>query len=268
MENLNFSAQKRVVIKVGTSTLTYKTGNINVRRVKKMVEVLSDLKNAGHDIVLVTSGAVGVGVGCIGLQNRPSDMPTKQACAAVGQSQLMSFYSSEFSRFNHTVAQILATRDVFSNDIRRKNIYNTMHTLLSMGIIPIVNANDSVSIEQLDFDENDTLSALTAEVCGADLLVILTDVDGLYDKNPSLPDARLIPLVDRVTDSMIAAAGEKGSELASGGMITKIEAAMLAGEAGIPTVIIKGDDPAVLYDLFDNKAVCTLFNLNGGRKPL
>ena len=234
MKNHDFAAKKRVVIKVGTSTLTYKTGNINVRRVKKMVEVLSDLKNAGHDIVLVTSGAVGIGVGCIGLQKKPTDMPVKQACAAVGQSQLMSFYGEEFSKFNHTVAQILATRDVFSNDIRRSNIYNTMHTLLSMGIIPIVNANDSVSIEQLDFDENDTLSALTAEVCEADLLVILTDVDGLYDKNPSLPDARLIPLVNKVTDQMIAAAGEKGSELASGGMLTKIEAAVLAGEKGIP----------------------------------
>ncbi len=262
MENFDYSHKKRVVIKVGTSTLTYKTGNINVRRVKKMIEVLSDLKNAGHDVILVSSGAVGVGVGCIGLQQRPSDMPTKQACAAVGQSQLMSFYSSEFSRFNHTVAQILATRDVFSNKIRRENIYNTMHTLLSMGIIPIVNANDSVSIEQLDFDENDTLSALTAEVCGADLLVILTDVDGLYDKNPSEPDAKLIPVVHKLTDEMIAAAGEKGSELASGGMITKLEAAVIAGEGGIPTVIIRGDDPEILYKLFDNEATCTLFDLN------
>lgn len=261
MENFDYSARKRVVIKVGTSTLTYKTGNINVRRVKKMVEVLSDLKNAGHDIILVSSGAVGVGVGIIGLQKKPTDMPTKQACAAVGQSRLMSFYRSEFSRFNHNVAQILATRDVFSNKIRRENIFNTMHTLLSMGIIPIVNANDSVSIEQLDFDENDTLSALTAEVCGADLLVILTDVEGLYDKNPAEPDAKLIPVVHKLTDSMIAAAGEKGSELASGGMLTKLEAAEIAAEGNIPTVIIKGDNPEILYDLFDNKAVCTLFDL-------
>lgn len=261
MEGFDFSARKRVVIKVGTSTLTYKTGNINMRRVKKMVEVLSDLKNEGHDIILVSSGAVGVGVGCIGLQSRPTDMPTKQACAAVGQSKLMGFYQDEFARFNHTVAQILATRDVFSNKIRRENIFNTMHTLLSMGIIPIINANDSVSIEQLDFDENDTLSALIAEVASADLLVILTDVDGLYDKNPSEPDAKLIPVVHKVTDEMIAAAGEKGSELASGGMLTKIEAAVIAGENGIPTAIIKGDNPEYLYELFDNKAVCTLFDL-------
>lgn len=262
MDKFDYSARKRVVIKVGTSTLTYKTGNINVRRVKKMVEVLSDLKNAGHDIILVSSGAVGVGVGSIGLQKKPVDMPTKQACAAVGQSQLMSFYRSEFSRFNHNVAQILATRDVFSNKIRRENIFNTMHTLLSMGIIPIVNANDSVSIEQLDFDENDTLSALTAEVCGADLLVILTDVEGLYDKNPAEPSAKLIPVVHKLTDAMIAAAGEKGSELASGGMLTKLEAAKIAAEGDIPTVIIKGDNPEILYDLFDNKAVCTLFELD------
>lgn len=261
MDSFDFSARKRVVIKVGTSTLTYKTGNINMRRVKKMVEVLSDLKNEGHDIILVSSGAVGVGVGCIGLQSRPTDMPTKQACAAVGQSKLMGFYQDEFGRFNHTVAQILATRDVFSNKIRRENIFNTMHTLLSMGIIPIINANDSVSIEQLDFDENDTLSALIAEVASADLLVILTDVDGLYDKNPSEPDAKLIPVVHKVTDEMIAAAGEKGSELASGGMLTKIEAAVIAGENGIPTAIIRGDNPEYLYELFDNKAICTLFDL-------
>lgn len=261
MDSFDFSARKRVVIKVGTSTLTYKTGNINMRRVKKMVEVLSDLKNEGHDIILVSSGAVGVGVGCIGLQSRPTDMPTKQACAAVGQSKLMGFYQDEFGRFNHTVAQILATRDVFSNKIRRENIFNTMHTLLSMGIIPIINANDSVSIEQLDFDENDTLSALIAEVASADLLVILTDVDGLYDKNPSESDAKLIPVVHKVTDEMIAAAGEKGSELASGGMLTKIEAAVIAGENGIPTAIIRGDNPEYLYELFDNKAICTLFDL-------
>lgn len=266
MNSFDFSSRKRIVIKVGTSTLTHKTGNINVRRVKKMVEVLSDLKNAGHDIILVSSGAVAVGVGSIGLREKPSDMPTKQACAAVGQSRLMSFYQSEFSHFNHTVAQILATRDVFSNKIRRENIFNTMHTLLALGIIPIINANDSVSIEQLDFDENDTLSALIAEVCDADLLVILTDVEGLYDKNPSEPGAKLIRTVHKVTDEMIAAAGEKGSKLASGGMLTKIEAAVIAGEADIPTVIIKGDEPEYLYELFENKAVCTLFDLKTSPK--
>ena len=261
MDNFDFSARKRVVVKVGTSTLAYKTGNINLRRTKKLVQVLSDLKNSGHDVILVTSGAVGVGAGSIGLAKKPTEIPVKQACAAIGQSRLMSFYSSEFARYNHTVAQILATRDVFSNKTRRENIYNTMHTLLSMGVIPIINANDSVSVEQLDFDENDTLSALIAGVCEADLLVMLTDVEGLYDKNPSEPDAKLIPVVNKITDSMIAAAGEKGSELASGGMLTKIEAASIAGEQNIPSVIIQGEQPEILYDLFENTAVCTLFDL-------
>lgn len=259
--DFDFSLRKRIVVKVGTSTLAYKTGNMNIRRVENLIKVFSDLINAGHEIIFVTSGAVGIGVGCAGLEKKPSDMPTKQACAAIGQSQLMSFYSSEFSKHNHTVAQILATRDVFSNQIRLENIFNTLHRLLEMGVVPIINANDSVSIEQLDFDENDTLSAMSAVVCGADLLVILTDVDGLYDKDPKLPDAKHIPLVKKVTDEMIAAAGEKGSELASGGMLTKIEAAVIASESNIPTVIIKGENPEILYDLFENKAICTLFNL-------
>lgn len=258
---MDFSEIKRVVVKVGTSSLTYRSGCLNIRHVKRLVEVLSDLQNAGHEIILVTSGAIGVGVATIGLKSRPAEMPARQACAAVGQCQLMNLYSEHFLHYNHKVAQILATRDVFSNKIRRENIFNTMHTLISMGIIPIVNANDSVSIEQLDFDENDTLSALIAEVADADLLVMMTDVDGLYDKNPKLPDAKLITSVEKITDEMIAAAGEKGSELASGGMLTKLEAASIAGEAGIPAVIINGEYPEILYDLFENKARCTVFNI-------
>ena len=257
----DFSACGRIVVKVGTSTLAYKTGNLNIRRVNKLVQVLSDLKNAGHDVILVTSGAVGVGVGVAGLSARPKEMPAKQACAAIGQSQLMSIYGNEFAKYNHTVAQILATRDVFSNKIRRANLYNTMHKLLEMKALPIINANDSVSIEQLDFDENDTLSAMCAQICEADLLVILTDVDGLYDKDPSLPDAQLVPLVTRLTDEIIASTGGAGSSLGSGGMKTKLEAAMIAGESNIPTVIIKGENPEILYDLFENKATSTLFNL-------
>lgn len=250
---------KRIVIKVGTSTLAYKTGNINIRRVRKLIEVMSDLKNEGREIVFVTSGAIGIGVGKAGLTKRPTDMPTKQACAAIGQCELMNMYDREFSKYNHTVAQILVTRDVISNKERRQNAFNTFHTLLEMGCVPIINANDTVSIEQLDFDENDTLSAMTARLCEADLLIILTDVDGLYDKNPKYPDAKLIPVVEKITDEMIAAAGEKGSELASGGMLTKLEAATIAAEQHIPTVIIKGENPEILYDLFDGTAKCTLF---------
>ncbi|MGN0655651.1 MAG: glutamate 5-kinase [Ruminiclostridium sp.] len=253
---------KRIVIKVGTSTLCYKTGNLNIRRVGRLIEVMSDLKNQGRDIIFVTSGAVGIGVGRAGLPSRPKDMPTKQACAAIGQCELMNMYDREFSKYNHTVAQILVTRDVVSNEIRRQNAFNTLHRLLELGAVPVINANDTVSIEQLDFDENDTLSAVTAQLCEADLLVMLTDVDGLYDKNPALPDAKHIPVVHKLTDEMIAAAGEKGSELASGGMLTKLEAAQIAGESGIPAVIINGDRPENLYDLFEGNAKCTIFDLN------
>ncbi len=252
---------KRVVIKVGTSTLCYKTGNLNIRRVRKLIEVMSDLKNEGRDIIFVTSGAVGIGVGRAGLTARPKDIPTKQACAAIGQCELMNIYDREFSKFNHTVAQLLVTRDVISNKTRHENAFNTLHRLLEMNIVPIINANDTVSIEQLDFDENDTLSAVMAQLCEADLLVILTDVDGLYDRNPSDPDAKHIPLVTKLTDEMISSAKQKGSELASGGMITKLEAASIAGENGIPTVIINGDDPEKLYGIFDGTAKYTLFDL-------
>ena len=252
---------KRVVIKVGTSTLCYKTGNLNIRRVRKLIEVMSDLKNEGRDIIFVTSGAVGIGVGRAGLTARPKDIPTKQACAAIGQCELMNIYDREFSKFNHTVAQLLVTRDVISNKTRHENAFNTLHRLLEMNIVPIINANDTVSIEQLDFDENDTLSAVMAQLCEADLLVILTDVDGLYDRNPSDPEAKHIPLVTKLTDEMISSAKQKGSELASGGMITKLEAASIAGENGIPTVIINGDDPEKLYGIFDGTAKYTLFDL-------
>ncbi len=252
---------KRIVIKVGTSTLCYKTGNLNIRRVRRLIEVMSDLKNEGRDIIFVTSGAVGIGVGRAGLHERPKDMPTKQACAAIGQCELMNIYDREFSRYNHTVAQILVTRDVITNSIRHDNAVNTMKRLIEMGIVPVINANDTVSIEHLDFDENDTLSAMAAQISDADLLIMLTDVDGLYDKNPSLPDANHIPVVNCITDEMIAAASEKGSALASGGMVTKLEAAKIAGESGIPSVIINGENPEVLYDLFDGTAKCTVFDL-------
>lgn len=252
---------KRVVIKVGTSTLCYKTGNLNIRRVRKLIEVMSDLKNEGRDIIFVTSGAIGIGVGKAGLTSRPKDIPTKQACAAIGQCELMNIYDREFSKFNHTVAQLLVTRDVVSNKIRHENAFNTLHRLLEMNIVPIINANDTVSIEQLDFDENDTLSAVAAQLCEADLLIMLTDVDGLYDRNPSEPDAKHIPVVTKLTDEMISSARQKGSELASGGMITKLEAAMIAGENGIPAVIINGDDPENLYRLFEGNAKCTVFDL-------
>lgn len=257
---MDFSEKKRIVFKVGTSTLAHSTGNLNIRRVSKLIEVFSDLKNAGREVIFVTSGAQGIGAARAGLRTKPKEIRQKQACAAIGQCELMHIYDVEFSKHNHTVAQVLLTRDVISNKTRKENVTNTFKTLIEMGIVPVINANDTVSIEALDFDENDTLSAIVATLCDADLLVILTDVDGLYDKNPRLPGAKLISEVEHITDEMIASAKDKGSEFASGGMLTKLEAAMIAKEQGIPTVIIKGENPEILYDLFENKATCTVFN--------
>jgi len=255
----DLSQKKRIVVKVGSSTLAYPTGSLNLKRIETLIKVLSDLKNSGKDVVFVTSGAVAAGRGRSALNQPPRTMPEKQACAAIGQCELMSVYEREFSKYGHGVAQILITRDVISNRERKENVTNTLAKLLEWGVIPVINANDSVSIEELDFDENDTLSAMAAKLCSADLLVILTDVDGLYDKNPSLPDAKHLPLVRKITAEMIANAGEKGSDLAKGGMITKLEAAELAMEDDIDAVIIKGDNPENLYNLFENKAKCTIF---------
>ncbi len=254
-----FADKKRIVIKVGSSTLAYSTGHLNIRKCYELIEVMSDLKNSGREIVFVTSGAQGVGAARAGLPCKPKDMPGKQACAAIGQSELMTFYSENFGKFNHKVAQILLTRDVISNKERKFNVVNTFDKLFEMGIIPIINANDAVSIKQLDFDENDTLSAIVASLCEADLLIMLTDVDGLYDGDPKNPDSKLIREVDAITPEIIAVSQGAGSSLGTGGMLTKIEAAKIATEAGIDAVIINGDKPSHIYDLFEGDAVCTYF---------
>lgn len=256
-----FADKKRVVIKVGSSSLTYpETGNINIRRTRALVEVLADLKNSGKEIIFVTSGAGAVGAAKCGFRSKPSDVPAKQACAAVGQSELMRYYSETFGEYNHQVAQLLLTRDVVSNEVRRSNVINTFNKLFEMGIIPIINANDVVSIKQLDFDENDTLSAIVATLVNADLLVMLTDVDGLYDGDPQAPGSKLISEVDRIDSDIISLAQGAGSSVGTGGMLTKIEAAQIAMEAGIDTVIIGNRSPKLLYDLFESdNAVCTYF---------
>ncbi len=250
----------KIVIKVGTSTLCYKNGNLNLRRFSCFVRVLSDLKNSGHELVVVTSGAVGLGVGRLGLGARPKETALKQACAAVGQSELMRFYADEFGKFNHTVAQVLLTRDVVENAVRHENAINTFRTLLAQKVVPVVNANDTVSVEQLDFDENDTLSAVVATLCEAEMLMILTDVDGLYDKNPSEKDAKFIAKVGRVDEKIFAFCGKKGSELSSGGMVTKLQAVALAQKNGIKSVIINGENPEILYEYFAGQAKCTEFD--------
>lgn len=251
---------KRVVFKVGTSTLTYDGGGINIRRIEKLVKVLSDLKNQGKDIILVTSGAVGVGMGKMGIKSKPSATREKQALAAIGQCELMDYYAQLFSHYNHTVAQLLLTKDVVDNEVLKTNAVNTFETLLNFGAIPIVNENDSISAEQIEFGDNDTLSALVAKLTGAELLIILSDIDGLYDANPAEnPDAKLIPLVEEVNDEIKALAGDAGTSRGTGGMVTKLSAATIANKAGIDMYIMNGADPEIIYDLLDGKEVGTRF---------
>lgn len=264
---MNLKDSKRIVVKIGTSTLTHSTGRINIRRMENLVKVLSDLKNAGKEILLVTSGAIGVGVGKLNLDGRPSDMPSKQACAAIGQCELMYMYDGHFSQYEHIVAQVLLTRDVIANGSLKRNVVNTLNRLLEYDTIPIINENDTVSCEEIDiegtFGENDTLSAIVSVLVEADLLIILTDIDGLYDKDPRVNnDAKLLPLVTKIDDELFACAGSKGTELGTGGMQTKLHAAKIALDAGVETIIINGDRPENLYDLFDGKDIGTHFAID------
>jgi glutamate 5-kinase len=251
---------KRVVIKIGTSTLTYETGRINIRRFEKLCKTLSDIKNSGREIVLVSSGAVAVGVAKMGLPCRPQDIPSKQAAAAVGQCELMYLYDKLFLEQNHKVAQVLLTRDVLESENRAVNARNTFERLFSMGAIPIVNENDTVSIEELEFGDNDTLSAMVTALTEADGLILLSDIDGLYAQDPRKnPEAQLIPLVTKIDKRIESIAGGSGSNRGTGGMATKIQAAKIALVCGAPMAIINGADPDLLYDLFEGKPVGTLF---------
>lgn len=259
----DFSAARRIVVKVGTSTLTYETGRINIRRMDKLVEVLSDLANSGLEIVLVTSGAIGVGGGKLGLRSRPVETAARQAVAAVGQCELMYQYDRGFSRYNHNVAQVLLTRDVVENPLLRQNVINTFGELFKMGVIPVVNENDTVATDELEgenFGDNDTLSAIVATLVEADALVLLSDIDGLYTANPHEdPDAKLIPVVEVLDAAVEELATGSHSNRGTGGMVTKIHAAKTALEAGIDMAIINGADPALLYDLLEGRPVGTHF---------
>lgn len=255
-----FENARRIVVKVGTSTLTYETGLINIRRLEWLVRVLSDLRNAGREVVLVTSGAVGVGVGKLGLHEKPTDMPTKQAAAAVGQSELMYLYDRNFGRWGHPTGQVLLTKDIVGDIGRRQNVINTFERLLALGAIPIVNENDTVAVEEIEFGDNDTLSAIVAELVAADALVIMSDIDGLYDANPhTYPQARLIRRVERIDEQIHQIASGTTSNRGTGGMVTKIHAAQMANAAGIDMAIVSGLDPDNLYRLFDGEAVGTHF---------
>lgn len=255
---------KRVVIKVGTSTLTHSSGKVNIRRIESLCKVLSDLQNSGKEVILVSSGAIGVGMGKIGLTDRPDETSKKQALAAIGQCELMFMYDKFFSEFNNTVAQVLLTYDNVENEVMKNNIHNTFSELMAMRIIPIVNENDTVATDELEgshFGDNDTLSAIVAKLVEADLLIILTDIDGLYDSNPKTDKgARRIPFVRKIDEDIVALAGGAGSSLGTGGMATKISAAQISTSAGIDTAIISGEDPEMIYDFFDGADLGTLFS--------
>lgn len=250
----------RVVIKVGTSSLTHKSGHLNVRKVETMCKVLSDLKNAGNEIILVSSGAIAMGVGKLSMAERPTDVPTKQAMAAVGQCELMYIYDKLFSEYNHTVAQILITMDDIKSERRHANFQNTMNRLLELGTLPIINENDTVSFEEFGIGDNDTLSAFVAVSINADLLILLSDIDGLYTADPHKdPDAKLIPVIEKIDDDVISIAGGAGSARGTGGMKTKISAAMTVTENGTDMIITNAANIDGLYDIFDGKSVGTRF---------
>jgi len=255
-----FENAKKIVIKVGTSTLTYDGGGINIRRMEKLTKVISDIKNNKKDVILVTSGAIGVARGKMGFNDRPKCVKDKQALAAIGQCELMNYYSRLFGQYNHNVAQVLLTKDVTTDPKRNENASNTFERLLDLGVIPIVNENDVISTEQIEFGDNDTLSATVSTLVDADLLIILSDIDGLYDSDPrENENAKLISVVEKIDDSIEALAGGAGSDRGTGGMITKIHAAKTANESGIDMLIANGADPDVLYDILDGKLIGTLF---------
>ena len=253
----------RVVVKVGSSTLTHSTGMLNIRLVENLCKVLSDIKNSGHEVVLVSSGAVAMGVGKLRLQEKPADNPTKQAAAAVGQCELMYTYDKLFGEFNHTVAQVLVTgTDIVGAN--RKNIENTLNRLIEMGALPIINENDTVSLDEMEqlnaLGDNDTLAAIVATCVKADLLILLSDIDGMYTADPRKdPEAKLIHRISELTEEIVARAGGSGTSQGTGGMRTKLNAAKIAGLKGIDMVIANGDNPENLYDIMDGKDVGTYF---------
>ena len=250
----------RIVIKIGTSTLAHKSGLLNIRRVEELCKVMSDLKNAGNEVILVSSGAIGMGAGKLSLSEKPSDIPTKQAAAAVGQCELMYTYDKLFSEYNHTVAQILITGEDIEHKDRKANFESTMCILLSLGAIPIINENDSIATDEIVIGDNDTLGAIVATAINADLLILLSDIDGLFTADPRTnKNAVLLEQVEEITPEIESMTGGAGSKFGTGGMATKIKAAKIATEAGIDMIIANGKEPHILYDIVEGKAVGTRF---------
>ncbi len=257
----------RIVIKVGTSTLTYSGGHVNIRRFSSLCRTVSDIMNSGNEVILVSSGAIGMGVGKLCLKEKPKDIAGKQAAAAVGQCELMYMYDKEFSEHNRTVAQILLTAPDLKCSDRHENVENTLTRLLELGVLPIINENDTVATEEIVFGDNDTLAAEVAVSARADLLILLSDIDGLYTKNPKISsDASLIPEVYTIDNEIMALGGAAGSELGTGGMQTKLKAAGIATAAGCDMIIANGEDPQILYRIMDGEAVGTRFYSRKGGK--
>ena len=250
----------RLTVKVGTSTLAYPTGRLNIRHMEELCKVLSDIKNAGNEIMLVSSGAIAMGMGKLMLRERPTVLDDKQAAAAVGQCELMYTYDKLFSEYNHTVAQILLTRSDVNDDERRINFTNTVNRLLELGAVPIINENDTIATEEISIGDNDTLAAIVSKHLSADLLVLLSDIDGLYTANPREDkNARLVPVVKELTEEIMSSAGGKGSEIGTGGMMTKLSAADIVMKSGCDMVIANGADPKVLYSILDGENIGTRF---------
>lgn len=264
MSNSKFEGLRRVVVKVGTSSLTHETGKLNIKKIEQLVRVVSDLKNRGIEVVLVSSGAVGAGIGRLNLGEKPSDTRSKQALAAIGQAALVSIYDRFFSEYGCLTAQVLLTKFILDDELHRRNTQKTFERMFEYGVVPIVNENDVISGYELEFGDNDTLSAYIARLVDAQLLIILSDIDGFYDADPSKnPDAEIIPIIDRIDERIVSLAGGAGSRRGTGGMQTKLKAAKIVTDEGIDMIIANGARPELIYDIFEGKHVGTLFCSEG-----
>lgn len=251
---------EKIVVKVGTTTLTYPNGKLNLERIDRLSRVLADLNNLGKKIILVSSGAIGVGAERLGLKRENITLPEKQAAASVGQAILMKIYQKFFEEYNNATSQILLTKDVMDNEERKENAQNTFNTLLDLGVLPIVNENDTISTYEIEFGDNDTLSATVAGLVGADLLILLTDIEGLYTADPKKDkNAKIIHQVNKIDDSITNAADGTSTTLGTGGMVTKISAAKIGCEYGVDTIIANGENPDVIYDIIRGSEVGTFF---------
>ena len=261
-KSFHFHEKKRVVVKIGSSSLNYEdTGSLNFTKLEHLVRELCNLRNRGMDVCLVSSGAIAVGRQSLGMTERPRELSTKQACAAVGQARLMMIYQKLFAEYNQVAGQVLMTKNTMVNPVSRENAKNTFDELFHLGVIPVVNENDTVSTYEMQFGDNDTLSALVASMVGADLLILLSDIDGLYTDDPHKnPEARLLKVVDAIDENIYGMAKEStGSNVGTGGMATKLAAAKIATLSGTDMIIANGGDVRILQDIFENDYVGTLF---------